>query len=241
MANKKEEVGVMKIIILHGWVYDLGGWGSLVSMLEKEGFEAEMLKIPGLTAKSDEVWDLNKYCSWLDKTIEKEGEKVTLLGHSNGGKLALSYTLKHPDKVDKLILIDSAGIYHKELKLRIKRAIFKFLANTGKKITKSEKLRSLLYKLAREKDYREAPLNMRRTMADLISVDLTDELKKIKTPTLIIWGEKDKLTPLKDAYLMKEKIKNSKLCIVKSAGHAPIYSHTEKVAKLIGEFLKHDI
>lgn len=229
---------VKKIIILHGWVYDLDRWGELVSMLEKEGFEAEMLKIPGLTAKSDEVWDLNKYCRWLDNALKKEGKKITLLGHSNGGKMALAYTLKHPDKIDKLILIDSAGIYHKELKLRVKRAIFKFLANIGKKVTESEKLRSLLYKLAREKDYRQAPLNMRKTMANLISVDLTNELEQIKTPTLIIWGEKDKLTPLKDAYLMKQKIKKSELHIIESAGHSPIYSHTEKVAKLIVRFLK---
>lgn len=224
---------VKKILILHGWAYDLSKWNKLVLMLKEGGIEVEVLRIPGLTAESNEVWDLDKYCDWLDKIIKKENRKIILLGHSNGGKMALSYTLKYPEKIDKLILIDSAGVYHKGIGLRIKRTIFKFLAKIGKNFTKSETLRSLLYIFAREKDYREAPLNMRKTMANLVSVDLIDRLNQINIPTLIIWGEKDKLTPLKDAFLMKEKIKNSKLNIIKSADHSPMYSHTEEVANII--------
>lgn len=227
-------MGVMtKILILHGWAYNLTKWNRLVELLKTGGIEAEVLAIPGLTAKSDEVWDIDNYCNWLDGIINKQTGKVILLGHSNGGKIALSYVLKHPSNIAKLILIDSAGIYHREFKLRLKRVVFNFLAKTGKKITSSDKLRSLLYKFAREKDYKEAPINMRQTMANLVSIDLTDMLNKIDIPTLIVWGSNDKLTPVSDGKLMNNLIKDSKLKIIDGAGHAPIYTHVDEVANII--------
>src|ERR1035437_7359501 len=104
-----------KIIILHGWTYSTDKWASFVEHLKKSGFNVEVLKIPGLTEESDEVWDFEKYSKWLLDKLSKENEKVILLGHSNGGGIASYFTSKHPDKVRDLILIDSVGSYHKDL------------------------------------------------------------------------------------------------------------------------------
>ena len=113
-----------KIIILHGWTHSLDKWEGFVKFLRNLGFDAEVLKIPGLTEKSDEVWNLGKYSKWLNNQLSKESGKVILLGHSNGGRIAAFFAAKHSDKVQKLTLIDSAGVYHKELPLQIKRFIF---------------------------------------------------------------------------------------------------------------------
>src|SRR5205823_6556026 len=103
-----------KMYIIHGWAYSTEKWQPLVRDLEKKGFEIVLLKIPGLTSPINKVWNLNSYINWLEKILEKEKDPI-LLGHSNGGRISLAYTAKHPEKVAKLILIDSAGIYHNDL------------------------------------------------------------------------------------------------------------------------------
>ena len=146
-------MGTMKILILHGWSYSAKGtdqlekWKPFVDELKLKGYKPTLLKIPGLTKNLTEVRDLEKYVEWLKELVKNE--KVILVGHSNGGRISLAFSHKYPEKVEHLILIDSAGIYHNELPIRIKRFVFRSLAKIGKRITTSEKLRVFLYKLAR--------------------------------------------------------------------------------------------
>ena len=225
-----------KIYILPGWAYDTKKWDIFVDKLDLVGFDCNVLKIPGLHLSIEKPWDINDYVEWLSKIL-KEEKSIVLLGHSNGGRIALSYILKYPDKVSNLILIDSAGIYHKDLSLRVKRLIFKYLAKTGKKFTKSESLKNLLYKFARENDYNVAPEVMKKTMQNLITHDLTPQLPKIKTNTLIIWGENDKTTTLSDGKLMNKKIHGSKFRMIEDARHSPQFTHSKIVVELIKNFL----
>lgn len=218
---------VKKIYILHGWTYSINRWRQFISLVKMKGFNPVLLNIPGLTGKTNEVWTLDDYVEWFKEHIGSE--KVIVIGHSNGGRIALAFAIKYPNKVKKLILIDSAGIYHNELPIRIKRIVLGTAAKLGKRLTSSEKLRALLYKVAKESDYINATPQMRQTMANLISVDLTSQLSKITIPTLIIWGEKDKSTPLSDGKLMHILIKNSKLFVIKNARHSPQFTNTNQV------------
>lgn len=224
---------VKKIFILHGWAYSTNKWQQFITILEKGGFSPVILNVPGLTEKTDKTWTLNDYVTWLNEKLGKE--KAILIGHSNGGRIALALAAKYPERLKHLILIDSAGIYHNELPIRFKRFVFKAVAKLGKKITSSGKLKGLLYKAARESDYRNATPQMRQTMVNLISADLTPQLGKITTPTLIIWGRLDRDTPLSDAELIQRVIKGSKLHIVDNARHSPQFTDTKKVC---GEILK---
>src|SRR3989344_6868211 len=99
-----------KLIILHGWAYSTEKWKSFLNLLEEDGVEYEMLKIPGLTAPLKRVWTINDYMGWLRKQVISYKLPVVLLGHSNGGRIAAAFAAKYPSKVSKLILIDSAGI-----------------------------------------------------------------------------------------------------------------------------------
>lgn len=74
---------------------------------------------------------------------------------------------------------------------------------------------------------------MRETMKNLISQDLTSQLNFISAPTLILWGEKDTTTPLADGQLMHQLIRNSRLHVVKNAGHSPYFTHAQEVAREI--------
>jgi len=227
-----------KVIILHGWTKNLDKWQSFLDALKEKGIKTDLLKIPGLTENLEKVWKLKDYIEWLKNITDKEKGKVVLIGHSNGGKIALSFTNLFPERVERLILIDSAGIYHNELPLRIKRIAFKTIAKIGKKLTSSEIFKNLLYKLARESDYKNLDYKTKQTMINLISVDLRPILPQIKTPTLIIWGGEDKITPLSDGKLMHQLIENSKFQIIRGARHSPQFTHFSDVANIIAENLK---
>ncbi|MEK7571307.1 MAG: alpha/beta hydrolase [Patescibacteria group bacterium] len=227
-----------KIFVLHGWAYSTEKWQPFLTLLKKQGIEPVMLQIPGLTAPLEEVWTLDNYVSWLKKSVEKEKGKVILLGHSNGGRIAISFAAKYPEKVAQLVLIDSAGLYHKELLLQIKRAVFQTIAKIGRKLHKSDHLRYLLYRFARENDYYRANPAVRKTMHNLIKVDLSPLLPQIVIPTLIIWGQDDKVTPVIDGERMQALLPNARLHIVNGAHHSPQFTHEKEVAAIITQDLE---
>lgn len=224
-------MGAVKLFILHGWTYSTEKWQPFIDALKNKGFDAQFLKIPGLTEKLETVWKVDDYVQWLKGKIKDE--KVILIGHSNGGRISLAYTLKYPQKVKHLILIDSAGIYHNELPIRLKRFVFKVVAKWGRRITRSEFLRKLLYKLSRESDYENASPVVKKTMVNMITFDIRSSLEKIKVPTLIIWGKHDKATPLSDGKLMHQLIPGSKMHIIESARHSPQFTHVDEVIGIL--------
>ena len=225
---------IKEILALHGWTTSIEKWGPFSESFSKVNIRLKIPSIPGLMKKISKPWTLQDYVDWLKKQIGSK--KVILLGHSNGGRIALAFVAKFPQNVKQLILIDSAGIYHKDLGLKIKRLVFYSAAKIGKKLPLAKLFRALLYKLAGEKDYQDADLIQRQIMVNLLSQDLIPILKKIKTPTLIIWGGNDKITPLADGKLMHKLIKNSKLEIT-AGGHCPHYTHPKEIAKIIHEYL----
>lgn len=225
-----------KIYILHGWTYSMKAWDALVALLSAQGIECVQLAVPGLTGESSEVWNVEKYVAWLKDELETgtlSRDPVVLIGHSNGGRIALAFAAKYPERVEKLVLIDAAGIIHNELLLELKRAVLKAVAQTGKYFVSSPFLRKAFYRLIGARDYERAPLHMRETMKNLLAFDITPELHKVTAPTLIIWGKQDTATPVSDAYTMHEGIKNSKLHIISDAGHSPHATHPQRMMDIL--------
>ncbi|NOQ68166.1 alpha/beta fold hydrolase, partial [Patescibacteria group bacterium] len=172
----------------------------------------------------------------------KHLQKFVLIGHSFGGRIAIKYAVKYPEKIDKLILTGAAGIKHE---LSVKQKIFFILAKTGKKIFSlpivnnlKKYARKFLYKAARKKDYYKASQRMKEIMKNVLAEDLTPILEKIKTPTLLAWGKLDNSTPLADGKIMNEKIENSKILVFDDANHSLPYQRAEKFAKSIINFIK---
>jgi pimeloyl-ACP methyl ester carboxylesterase len=187
----------------------------------------------------DRPWTIEDYVEWLRKEIVEESEPILLLGHSNGGRISLSFTAKYPNKVAQLVLIGSAGVYHRGIEITLKRELFKVLAKIGKVFTKSAFLERILYRFARAKDYREANPIMKETMANLIAVDIVPELSKITMPVLLLWGANDNQTPVSDAYVLANGLPQAKLYVLSDAGHSPHATHTKEVAEQIKQFFSH--
>jgi len=231
------------VYVCHGWsassqTQEL--WQPLLQDLKSSGFKIHYLKIPGLSAKIKKPWRFETYLQWLTDILSQE-EKVILLGHSFGGRLVAKYAALHPQKVVKLVLIDSAGIVDRRWHKRLKIKFFALLAGIGNQIIPEkhrETARNLLYKLAREQDYHQASPVLKKTLANIVGVEILADLPQIQAPTLIIWGEHDKMTPTRFAYVFAENIAHSQLEIIKGGRHSPHYTHTEEVGKIIKEFLQ---
>ncbi len=226
-----------KVFILHGWTQSLDKWENVVRALKNEGLDGVLLKIPGLTCPIDRVWNIDDYVSWLSKELDAEEGKVILLGHSNGGRISIAYAQAQPQKIEKLILVDSAGVHHRELPIRLKRFLFGTAAKYGKKITSSVAMRKLLYRIARTKDYNEADLLLKRTLINLWDSDKKKNYERINIPTFIIWGENDSTTPIKDARIINKAIESSSLFIISGARHAPQFTNTKEFVSIVKKIL----
>ena len=229
---------MQKIYVIHGWAYTIDKWNNVIDELKKRNIEVVMLKVPGLTSQSDKVWDINDYVSWTHQQLGSAKKPITLLGHSNGGRIALNFVQKYPGIVDNLILVDSAGIYDDRFLTQLKRATLKLLAKAGKLVTRSPKIRKLFYKLIRAHDYEQAPENMRRTMANLLASDKQLDVSKVDIPTHIIWGADDTVTPPRDGQKLHASIKGSTIKWIKDARHSPFMTHPAQVAEIIKDILK---
>lgn len=228
-----------QLYILHGWAVEAHNtqkWDDFSSRLKEKGIKANILQIPGLDTDLSEPWNLSKYVEWLQKELPQE--PVLLLGHSFGGQIAIRFTAENTNRVQQLLLVDSAGIIDNAVSKQIKRMFFYVLAKIGKLFTQSENLKKLLYKVAREQDYFKSDPIQKETMKSVIAEEILEDIPNITMPTLIIWGQNDMATPIKFAYVLHAGITQSELEIIPGARHAPQFTHTTEVVNLIANFLE---
>jgi pimeloyl-ACP methyl ester carboxylesterase len=234
------------IIILHGWGSNPSRWSKFIKLLQQKNKQLKIFcpQLPGFGAsKLNKPWNLDDYVSWLENFCKKHClKKVVLIGHSFGGRIAIKYSVKHAKRVQKMVLINSAGIRTTNM---FKKKIFYILAKLGKNIFQLpglEKLystaRKILYKLAREKDYFKADSVMQKTMKKIINVDLKNSASLIKCPTLLIWGKDDKITPLKIGEILQDKIEKSRLVIFQHAGHGLPVKNPERIINTVWKYIK---
>jgi len=221
----------MKVYIIHGWIYDLSRWEKVVKSLKKQDIEAELLPVPGLTEPSERVWTIKNYASWANHNIP---DGAIALGHSNGGRILLNLLSDNPKKLGGLILLGSAGIYEPSSK----RSALRLASKTLAPLKRVKPLRKLVHKSVGASDYEQAPENMKHTLHNMIESDKQLDPSKITTPTHIIWGAADTITPLKHGKKLHQSIKNSKFIVKEDWPHAPYLETPEELAKVIAESVK---
>lgn len=229
------------LIVLHGWASKPKNWDKFKQAFDNKNLNIYIPELPGFNKELQKPWTLDDYCQWLNNYIKDQKiKKVILLGHSFGGRIAIRFCSLYPKKVDKLILINSAGIVENS----IKKVIFRYLAEIGKYIFSlpllvsfKKSARKLLYKLAREKDYYQASATMKKTMQLVINFDLRKDAEKIKIPALLIWGKKDQLTPMRYGKIFAEKISNSVLKVFPGQGHGLPIKNPHLIKKDILSFV----
>lgn len=231
------------ILVLHGWGANINTVLPIVNLL-KPYFRVYAVDLPGFgeSDKPKEVFGSEDYARILKEFIDKMGaKKIVLIGHSFGGKLSILLGIKYPEIVDKIVLINSAGLVPKRgLKYYIKVYSFKtlkFLYNIIFFWANKEEKREKFYKRFGSTDYREADGIMRKILVRVVNEDFKGILKEIKSPTLLIWGDKDTATPLYMGKIMESQIPDSGLVILEGAGHYSYLDDFNRFAIILKTFL----
>lgn len=228
------------VLILHGW------GGSIESVLPISAAIAGVatsyaVDLPGF-GESDpppEPWGAGEYAEFVSQLMDALGlDAAVLVGHSFGGRVAIRLAADFPERVTKLVLVNSAGIRPARTGRYYRRVA---LAKLGKAVARiggspGERLRARIVRRTASPDYLNAGA-LRGTFVRVVNEDLTGYLPKVQVPTLLIWGERDQETPLKDGQLMEKLIPDAGLVVFDQAGH---YSYVD-AASAFGRVIRHFI
>ena len=230
------------ILILPGWGNTRETFNTMIEEL-KENNTIYIIDYPGFGKSpiSKETLTIYDYANIIEKLIKKlKIKNPTIIAHSFGGRLASILIGSKRINCNKLILIDVAGIRRFNLKRFLKEKLYKLLKKCTNLLSRKakEKTQQKLFKHFSSSDYKELSPIMRKTFQNIIKEDLTKYYKSIKTETLIIWGELDEETPLKDGKKIHKIIKNSGLIIFPKANHFPYLNYPILFNKIIKEFTK---
>ena len=236
-----------------------------VILLHGLGAKAEswQLTIPALAAnyhviapdqigfgKSDKPflkYRVGTYADFLDKFMaELKIEKASLVGNSMGGWVAGLMAVKYPNRVEKIVLADAAGILPENINTD---AIYQLNNSTRDEIRANLKLIFATPAFQNNEALVDQFMTQRVVTNDGYTINsliesikrkedfLNDRLGEIKKPTLIIWGKQDGLLPVSDAEIFKKGIANSQLVIFDNCGHVPQFEKALDFNKTVLEFL----
>ena len=249
------------VVLVHGLGGFIENWVHNVTALAQSHrvYAMDLLGF-GRSDKTPLIHDMYDLVRFINDFMETQKiDKASLVGNSLGGGLVLLFALQYPQKVEKLVLVDNAGMGKGvildfklcslpllgELLIRPSR---KTTAGLWKKIVYNsslvtEKLIKDSYALAALPGASKALLAALRSGINLcgqrskLTQALMEKLGSIAAPTLIIWGKQDRIIPVAHAQVAVNKILGAKLQIIDRCGHMAQLEHPEKFNKLVLDFL----
>ena len=239
-----EKIGSGKenIIILPGWGNTRPTFNLMIDALKKY-YNVYILDYPGFGNSSFPNRNLTiyDYAELMQNFINiLDIKDPIVITHSFGTRIALILNAKLKIKFKKLIIIDGAGIKKKKcILLKSKQFLYKLLKKLSIIFPKKFKKMYLkkLVNIFGSADYKSLNDNMKKTFSNIVSEDLSYLLKNISSETLLIWGEKDCDTPLKDGIKMNNSIVDSGLIIIKNGTHFSYLDVPFYVNNIIIEFV----
>ena len=213
------------LLILHGWGSKNENWRKVGEVLSNKGFKVIIPDLPGFgKSQEPDVWGLEEYAEFVREfVLFFDLNSLYLLGHSFGGSVAVKYALKYP--VKKLFMVAASCIRRKSVKKKVIYSVSKVLKPFSLQLFKK-----FFYRFIVKSDYNLTKGKMREIYLKVLGDDLFDSLKQIKAPVQIIWGEKDKITPLSQAKVMHKEIGGSEFVIIPGAGHDLNLKNPESLA-----------
>lgn len=230
------------MILMHGW----GCQASTLASIEKVAAETHTIyniDFPGFGSSDEpsDVWGVENYAGMLRQFVEKLNIKnPVLLGHSFGGRVGIVYASQYP--IDKLILVDAAGVKPKRsLKYYIKVYSFKTMKRLVPLLMGRKKAAEYIESQRAKRgsaDYSSSSPMMRAIMSKVVNEDLRHLMPRIEAPTLLIWGENDTATPMRDARIMEKLIPGAGLVSFPGCGHYSFLDNPIQFAAVLRFFLR---
>ena len=243
LSYQKYGEGKDTIIILPGWGETRNTFLEMINILMID-YTVYIIDYPGFgdTPFPNHDLTMDDYTEMVIKFLNDLNiTNPSIIAHSFGGRISILLAGKYNIPIKNLILIDSAGIKPKmTLKKKLRLKLYKTLQSIGDILPKrfKHKFKTYLFNKFSSSDYQSLDINMRETFKNIVNTDLTKYLSGINTNTLILWGEKDIDTPLKDGKLMHKKITNSELIIFPNCTHYCYLENTYVIIKIILCFLE---
>lgn len=230
-----EGEGKKTVVFLHGWGGNKESFFYLSNQLKKE---YTCVRIEWKTERKEQMgrsYSIFCYASELYMLLKHLTiDHVYLVGHSFGGRVAILLSSIFDIHVEGLVLLDSAGLkYHWSLIKYIKKAKYKFLKSLAKLgLYIKHKLKN--YGCP---DYRALSPTQKTSFNKVISSSLDRHLSHIDCPTLAIWGQKDKDTPLYFAKRCQRKIKNCEMIVYPNCSHFAYLERPYQTYLILKSFL----
>lgn len=265
IAYVDEGEGDQTIIFIHGLGSYLPAWTKNINEL-KNNFRCIALDLPGYGKSSKEIHSgqMEFYADIVNVFAGKLGlKKVVIAGHSMGGQIAIVASLKYPDLVDKLILVDPAGF--EEFTAGQKQWFRDVMTVDGVALTNNQQIRTNIFfnfnnvpddaefmitdriALKGAKDFNNYCYAVVQSVNGMVDQPVIDFLPNVNQPALIIFGKQDQLIPNRYlnpgftediAKIGHSKLKNSQLKMIDNCGHFAQFEQPEEVNSAIKDFLK---
>lgn len=229
------------IVLLHGLFGNLSNWSETIEHFSKSyRVITPILPIYEGAWQGDALEDLVDYVHAIITKLNIE--KATFVGNSLGGHVATLYTLAHPEVVEHLVLIGSAGLFESNMGVSYpKKGNYEYIADKVKytfhenhKV--SEELIQEVYDTVN--DFKRS-LSILKIAKATNRNNVSDKLGAIKTPALLIWGKDDKITPVEVALQFKEKLGGKvELHLIDQCGHAPMMEQPGEFNAILDNYLK---
>jgi pimeloyl-ACP methyl ester carboxylesterase len=245
------------VVLIHG----LGqsgarDWRKLIPALA-QGYAVYALDLPGFgqSDKGNRLYSPANFAAAIENVIGRRVESpFVLVGHSMGGAVSLAYAAAYPQRVERLVLVDVAGVLHRAVYAEFLSRLGTHAASGGKTddapwftaflhtmLTRAESIpvstEPLLGSAAvRQQMFRGDPNAI--AAYTLVGHDFSRALRSIAVPTLLIWGSEDKVAPLRTGQMAAATIPNARLAVLQGAGHAPMLQSPERFNATVLEELR---
>ncbi len=220
------------IVLLHGWGQNIEMMDPIGKALQKD-YHIIVLDLPGFGSSEEPKygWTVYDYYEMLKEFLNKlKIKNPILIGHSFGGRVSIIYAAK--EKVEKLVLLSAPfrkSVKKDTLKVKVLKAL--------KKVPLLKDLEDYMKTKIGSADYRNATPMMRKILVNTVNEDLTDYLKQIDVPTILIWGDRDTAVPVEDARYAESIMKDAGLIVYEGCTHYAYLERLDQTVNVLKSFL----
>ena len=229
------------IIILHGLMGGLSNFDGVANFFPENGYKVVIPELPLYTMPLLKT-SVSNFAKYIGEFIEfKNYKEVILLGNSLGGHIALLTTKLYPKKMKGLVITGSSGLYESAMgESYPKRGDYDYIKQKAENVFYDP---AVATKEIVDDVY--ATVNNRNKLVKTLAIaksairhNMAKDLPKMQTPTCIIWGKQDNVTPPEVAEDFNKLLPNSDLYWIDKCGHAAMMEHPDEFNKLLHEWLK---
>jgi pimeloyl-ACP methyl ester carboxylesterase len=176
-----------------------------------------------------------------DFIVHKELKDVILLGNSLGGHIGLLYTKNYPEFVKGLVITGSSGLYENNLGDGYpKRGDYEYIKKKSQDVFYDPEVatKEIVDEVFESVNDRNKLVRTLALAKSAIRHNMAKELPNMKTPTAIIWGAEDSVTPPNVAEEFNQLLPDSNLYWIKKCGHAPMMEHPHRFNEILEQWFE---